>query len=115
MMDFSKIGEAAGFAREVAPKLRKLRDATEGVEAIFLKDLLAQMRRTVPTSSMGQGMGAEMYRDMFDQAIATRLGKTGALGIAGLLERQMLPNALRQEWTAFQMTRDEASASTEKR
>ncbi|MFY9233889.1 MAG: rod-binding protein [Fimbriimonadaceae bacterium] len=79
-------------------KLNDLRKAAQGVEAMFVKDLLAAMRRGVPkNSSAEQGPGSDIYKDMLDQALADKIGATGAMGISKALyqrlSQQIIKNA----------------------
>jgi flagellar protein FlgJ len=87
-----KLFQAAAAAAPVATKLKK---ATQDIEAIFVKDLLSAMRKTAPKQALGgQSLGAEMYQDIFDQAIAEASAKNGTLGIAKTIYRQMAPLAI---------------------
>jgi peptidoglycan hydrolase FlgJ len=81
---------------DVNPELAKLRESAQGIEAIFIKDLLSAMRRSVPKTSFGQTMGAGMYEEMLDQALAENASKRGTFGIAKLLERQLAPKLLQE-------------------
>ena len=76
---------------EAAPKLEALKKATQGVEAIFMKDLLSAMQKGIHKSTLP---GGEIYQDLFNQAVADSAGKRGALGIANLLYRQLSPKVI---------------------
>jgi Rod binding domain-containing protein len=84
-------------AATAAPAAAKLKKASQDIEGIFVKDLLAAMRRTAKHRSFGQGsgMGEEMYQDIFDQAIADSSAKSGNLGIGKTIYSQMAPIAIR--------------------
>lgn len=77
-----------------APVAAKLKKASEDIEAIFMKDLLAAMRRTSPHKAMGSTFGADMYMDLVDQAISEGAAKNGTLGIGKTIYRQMAPLAI---------------------
>jgi Rod binding domain-containing protein len=88
--------KGAELLQKARPRLNELKKATQGVEAMFVKDLLAAMRRGMPKSGFGEkGLGTEIYKDMFDQALADSLGKTGALGIGKILYKQLANQAIR--------------------
>lgn len=94
-MNLSSIAPIIGTAEQVVEAGSKLKKATEDIEAIFVKDLLAAMRRAVPDSSLGKGIAGDTYRDLFDNALSQSLGKAGALGISKILYRQMAPGTAR--------------------
>ncbi|MEJ5170094.1 MAG: rod-binding protein [Fimbriimonadales bacterium] len=72
----------AAVAERVEPELRRLRKAAEGIEAVFFRDLLQAMRRSIPEQEGENSFGGQVYRDLFDQAVADALGRSGSLGIA---------------------------------
>lgn len=94
-MNSLKIGQIAAAAAKAAPAAAKLKKATQEIEAIFVKDLMAAMRRTAKHKSLGNSLGGDMYQDMFDQAVSDSASKTGTLGIAQTIFRQMAPAAIR--------------------
>lgn len=80
----------------VDSKLADLKKATQGVEALFVKDLLAAMRRGVPKGGLGESMaGGEVYRDMLDQALADSIGRSNSLGIGKILYEQLSQQIIR--------------------
>lgn len=103
-----KLMQAATAGTPVAAKLKK---ATQDMEAIFVKDLLAAMRKTAPKQSFGgSSLGGDMYQDLFDQAIAEASSRNGSLGVGQSIYRQMAPVAVR---TAIQNAiRHNATAQT---
>lgn len=77
-------------------QIQKLKKATEQIEAIFVKDLLSQMRRGVSGQEKGDAMG-DMAKDMMDQAVADDFGRTGGIGIGRMLYRNLADAYLKQE------------------
>lgn len=64
-------------------ELKKLKKACDGMESSFLRQMLAEMRKTTSETSLGgDDTGADTYRDMFDGALADRLASRGTLGIS---------------------------------
>jgi len=96
MMQAVNFGKEIAAAIAIAPKLEKLRTATEGVEAIFLKDLLSIMRRSIPKSESAVSMAMPIYEDMMDQSLADSASKTGTFGIGKMLYKQLAPAFIRQ-------------------
>lgn len=89
----------AGLAvKNAGPELTKLKKAAQQVEGIFVRDLLAAMRKG-GGDSFGKGFGATVYRDMFDQSMSETLASRGAFGIGDLLFKQMSKGVVGQEWT----------------
>lgn len=84
-------------AAQAKPELDRLRKQTKAVEAMFLKDLLSAMRRTVPENKMGSGYGSDILKDLTDQALADRLSLSGSIGISDLLFKNLGPGVLRQQ------------------
>jgi len=67
---------------------RKAREAAKDFEAYFVSMMLREMRKTVPKSGLlDSGISEEIYRDMFDQAVAQQLASSGSIGLAKLLLR----------------------------
>lgn len=81
--------------KKAEPELAKLKKATDGFEAVFLKKLFSQMRSSVKETQFGQTFGKEIYNDMFDEAMANAAAKSKTLGMGDMLYRQMAPKVIR--------------------
>jgi Rod binding domain-containing protein len=79
------------------PKLEQLKKATDGFEAMFYKNLLSEMQKSVHKTIWGDQAGADTYQDMFTTALAESASKRGSLGIGKLLFDQLSPRVLAQE------------------
>lgn len=80
---------APSQAREEA----KLQEACQQFEQLFLGQMLAQMRKTVPKGSMmGGGQSEEMFNGMLDQERAKVWAQEGGIGLANMLFQQMKQN-----------------------
>jgi flagellar protein FlgJ len=67
----------------------KLREACRDFEAIFIKQMLDAMRKTVPkTGLIDGGMAEDIFEDMLYDERAKLMAGTGAFGIADILYRQ---------------------------
>jgi Rod binding domain-containing protein len=91
--------DGAALMGQVEPKLDQLRKSTQDLEAVFMKDLISAMRKSVPKTEVGTGFGSEIYEDMFDQALAQSSSKSGAMGIGKLIFERMSPAVVAQEKT----------------
>ncbi|MCO5296662.1 MAG: rod-binding protein [Fimbriimonadaceae bacterium] len=80
-----QVGEAVHMA---APEFAKLKRATQQIEAMFFKDMLATMGAGKADSS-GGGFGADIYKDMFNQSLSETLSQRGSLGIGQMIYRPM--------------------------
>ena len=77
----------------------KLREASQDFEAMFLHQLIKQMRATVPHHDPLRGKGEEFWQSHFDMEMASVLARSGGMGLGDMIFEQ-----LRQ--TQVQATRD---------
>ena len=82
----------------------RLREASQDFEALFLHQLLKQMRATVPHHNPLRGRGEEFWESHFDMEMATVLARSGGIGLG-----DMILDQLRQ--SQIQATRDSTSLS----
>jgi len=68
---------------------KKLREACQGFEAVFINKLLKQMRDTVQKSDLLHSPYEDSYLSMFDQEMADKLSKDGGIGIGDMLYQQL--------------------------
>lgn len=68
-----------------------LREACQKIEAVFIHQMLQQMRATVPQSGfLEEKSAAKIYRDMLDQEYSELMARSNSnLGLADLLYRQL--------------------------
>ncbi|MBZ0265083.1 transglycosylase SLT domain-containing protein [bacterium] len=67
---------------------KKLYKACKGFETYFAHQLIKDMRG--PTTMVGgKGTGAEIYQDLFDNAMAEKISGKNGLGIAEMMYRQI--------------------------
>jgi Rod binding domain-containing protein len=92
-----QIAEAITLVQEAGPMLKKLKEATNSFESVFVKQLLAEMRKSSPKVQFGETLGAEMYEDMMDQAVADAAVQKESIGIGRMLYDQFAPVAARAE------------------
>ncbi|PIP01674.1 MAG: flagellar biosynthesis protein FlgJ [Zetaproteobacteria bacterium CG23_combo_of_CG06-09_8_20_14_all_54_7] len=75
---------------ESAQKDPALWKASKQFEAIFLQQMMSEMRSTVSKSEfMPHGFAEDMHASMMDEAIAQASTKHGSIGIANAVYRQL--------------------------
>jgi Rod binding domain-containing protein len=82
------------IAQQQASRARqKLRRAAQDFEAIFIKNLLSQMRKSAIGDSplFGKSQQAQFYQDMMDEAVAGHLSRAGGLGLGKILFKKVEP------------------------
>ena len=73
---------------------KQLREACEGFEAMFLSMMYKQMRATMPESGLlGKKSNAlEIFEDMRDTEMMNAAAKSGGIGIADMMYKQLTIN-----------------------
>ena len=67
-------------------ELKKLREASQDFEAIFIKQMLDAMRRTVPKGGLiDGGMAEEIFEDLLYEERSRIMAKTGSFGLADII------------------------------
>ena len=71
----------------------KLKAACKDMEAVFLNLLLAQMRKSIPEDGLlGKSSQEDIMQSMLDSEMTKNMAKTGGLGLADMLYRQLAPS-----------------------
>ncbi len=82
--------DGAQNAVELA-KRGQIRQTAEKFEASFLSIMLQQMFDGVETSApFGGGPGEQMFKSFMTEAMANKMVKTGGVGLANTVQREML-------------------------
>ena len=69
---------------------KKLKKACSEFEAIFIKQMLDSMRKTVSKSGLiNGGMAEDIFEDMLYDKYAEKMSKTGNFGIKDILYKQL--------------------------
>ena len=80
----------AGSAAELA-KRGQIHQTAQKFEASFLSIMLQQMFEGTETSApFGGGPGEQMFKSFMAEAMANKMVKTGGVGLAASVEREML-------------------------
>jgi flagellar protein FlgJ len=68
----------------------RLKEACRDFEAIFLKQMLSAMKKTVDKSELiNGGMAEDIFEDMLYDEYSKIMSKTGSFGLADLMFRQL--------------------------
>ena len=86
-MDLSRL--QANSSKDKDPK--KLKEACQGFEAIFLATMMKSMRETLPGDSLfGESQAIDIYESMYDQHLTDQLAASGkGIGIAEFLHLEL--------------------------
>ena len=83
---------SAKAAKDQSPELIKLRKACRDFESIFISYMLKSMRKASEKSDLfGEGLGSEMYTEMFDTKLADELASSGQMKIGDILFNEYAP------------------------
>ena len=93
--------ETQGFVRTMTDadvEAKKLREACEGFEAMFLSMMYKQMRATVPESGLfGKKSNAiKIFEDMRDTELMNAAAKSGGIGLADMMYKQLSPTVIKK-------------------
>jgi Rod binding domain-containing protein len=99
----SRSGASSGFAaaraegtiggRSKIDKSSRLYRVSQEFEAIFIKQMLNVMRKSVSkTGLMDGGMAEEIFEDMLYDEYAQKMAETGSFGIANMIYKQLSVN-----------------------
>lgn len=83
---FSKALESATIDKDKA----KLMATCQELEAVFLDKLMECMRATIPKSDLVEkSFASETFETMLDQEYSKQMSKTGSIGLADILYKQL--------------------------
>jgi flagellar protein FlgJ len=83
-------GKAEELAGRKSASQKALQEAAEQFEAIFLYQLMEQMRRTVPENDqLGDGRAEKIFQSMLDQEMASNFAQGQSIGLAKMIYEQM--------------------------
>ena len=76
---------------------KKLREACEGFEAMFLSMMYKQMRATVPKDGLfGHSNAIDIFEDLRDTELMNAAAKSGGIGLADMMFKQLSPTVLKK-------------------
>ena len=69
---------------------KKLREACQGFEEMFLNLMYSKMRDTVPKDTLlGESNGQQIMQSMLDEELTKEMAKAGGVGLADMLYKQL--------------------------
>lgn len=81
---------AAGLRGTNSKEDAALRNATKDFEALFVKQMLNSMKKTINKSGLlDGGMGQEIFEDMLYDEYAQKIADTANLGISDMMYQQL--------------------------
>lgn len=86
------LGGLNGRKLSAEAKEKKLREACEGFESIFIQKMWQEMRNTVPKGGLLQGHEERFWQDMYDQELAKSMTSAGGIGLADMMFEQLSRN-----------------------
>jgi flagellar protein FlgJ len=81
-------GTSTGLSQQ---QLKQAHKVSQDFEALFVGIMMKSMRATVGKDKLtGGGHGEEVYRSMLDQEYAAAVAKRGSLGLASIIEKDII-------------------------
>jgi flagellar protein FlgJ len=81
-------GASSGLSGQ---QLKQIHKVSQDFEALFVGMMVKSMRTTVGNDKLtGGGHGEEVYRSMLDQEYATAAAKRNSLGLAPMIEKDII-------------------------
>ena len=87
-LDFNALTRLKGEAARDPSKA--IRQTSEQFEAYFLQQMMKTMRESIEKSDLVEGGNMDMYQDLMDKEISLKMVKRGGMGLADMMERQMV-------------------------
>lgn len=72
------------------PTAKSIHEVARQFEALFVQSMLKSMRAATPGDSLFGGPGLEQYRSLLDQQMALNVSQGRGVGLAAVLERQLM-------------------------
>ncbi|MBQ7738473.1 MAG: rod-binding protein [Desulfovibrionaceae bacterium] len=85
----SKLTSLKGNKLSPEAKEKRLREACEGFESIFIQNMWKEMRKTVNQTSFLHGKEEQFWQDMYDQELAKKMTSAGGIGLANMMYQQL--------------------------
>lgn len=86
------LGGLNGRQLDPEAKAKKLREACEGFESIFIQKMWQEMRNSVPKGGLLTGREEKFWQDMYDQELSKSMTKAGGIGLANMMYEQLSRN-----------------------
>ena len=87
-LDFNALARLKGEAAQDPTKA--IRQTSEQFEAYFIQQMMKTMRESIEKSDLVEGGNMDMYQDLMDKEVSLQLVRRGGMGLADMMEKQML-------------------------
>lgn len=87
-LDFEGLAGLRGDAARSPDKA--VRTTAEQFEAYFIQQMMKTMRESVEKSDLVDSGHMDMYQDLMDKEVAMQMVRRGGMGLADMLEKQIL-------------------------
>ena len=105
-LDFNALTRLKGEAAHDPSKA--IRQTSEQFEAYFIQQMMKTMRDSIEKSDLVEGGNVDMYQDMMDKEVSLQMVKRGGMGLADMMERQMVRAQEMSTQDALQLRQPEA-------
>lgn len=86
------LGDLGGKKISSEAKAKKLREACEGFESVFIQKMWQEMRNTLPKNGLLHGRDEQYWQDMYDQELSKSMTSAGGIGLADMMYEQLSRN-----------------------
>ena len=86
------LGDLGGKKISPEAKAKKLREACEGFESVFIQKMWQEMRNTLPKNGLLHGRDEQYWQDMYDQELSKSMTSAGGIGLADMMYEQLARN-----------------------
>ncbi len=107
-LDFNALARLKGEAARDPAKA--VRQTSEQFEAYFIQQMMKAMRESIEKSDLVDGGNMDMYQDLMDKEISLKMVKNGGMGLANMMERQMMRAQELSTQDALQLRQPDAQA-----
>ena len=87
-LDFNALTRLKGEAAQDPTKA--IRKTSEQFEAYFIQQMMKTMRESIEKSDLVEGGNMDTYQDLMDKEMSLEMVKRGGMGVANMMEKQML-------------------------
>lgn len=78
-------------AKKTSTSQASLKAVAEEFEALFLQQLLQQMRKTVPESELfGDRKAEKLFESLLDEEMSVEMSKAGGIGLSRIIYEQLV-------------------------
>ena len=86
---------------DIEAESKRLREACQGFEAMFLDIVFRSMRNTVPENTLfGESNGEKIWHSMLDTELMQNVAKSGGVGIADMMYDNLIDQVTSQTLAA---------------